>query len=133
MKIEKEFVLFIISTILIFFSTFASLIILYFYIIYSKIRTFTLKLIAFLMFSEIISNIGKFITIFFKIDVLSKQNICNIQGFFIIYGILSSLAWIMLIYWMLYITIVKGKNYKNFPTLDLIILGFLFPLIYSLM
>ncbi len=116
------------------FSLAGSLFVILMYSFFKNSRNFTYKLILQISISDFIYCISHFYREqkYFS-QRISPGTLCTTQAFFLNFGLMASLAWVLIVSWTLYSTVVLEKHNIQNKFRTFAVLGYGLPFIFSLM
>lgn len=113
------------------FSSLTSLLVIIMYITIRSLRNFSLKLVIYLLVSDLCFAIAKIITLF--INMSENSNLCQFQGFLSNFGQLSSVIWVSIICYSLKSSLIYQRRYIEKEERYFLMIAFGFPFLLSLM
>jgi len=117
-------------------SLLASLYIIVIYICYKKTRNFAFKMVFYLNIADFCYSVAELFTLKnpdFLFDVEFSEGICLAQSFLMTWFGLSSIIWTSIIAWTLYSTAILNNTNIEEKEIKYIFLGFILPMIASLL
>ena len=114
-------------------SFFSTLFVFYLYLFHKKLQIFPFRLIVYLQISDLILSFSQVLILFEDNDINDSNFLCQIQAFFMEYGILGTITWSVIITSLMIFSFSyntsKFEKYENL----LVVIGFHFTGVIAVM